>query len=67
MSNAEIRGTWTPADQSETRLEAAQTDQDGLVALRDNYDPERVIFATPKQIRNFADSVQKGNLRNVVR
>lgn len=65
--HAEIRGTWQPADQSDNRLELAETDRDGVFAIRDSYDPAEVVFATSKQLRNLVDAVQKGTLRNIVR
>ena len=41
-----IRGEWMPCDDSDNRLDIAETDNPELVALRDSYHHGRVIFAT---------------------
>jgi hypothetical protein len=65
--NVNIQGDWTPADDSRNRVEIAATERDNLLALRDSYDPQEVVFITKDQLLNLADAVQKGRLRNLTR
>ncbi len=63
-----IRGEWMPCDDSDNRLEIAETDDPQLVALRDSYHHGRVIFATRSQVRNFARAVTGDDrIRDAVR
>lgn len=63
-----IRGEWMPCDDSDNRLEIAETDDPQLVALRDSYHHGRVIFATRNQVRNFARAVTADDrIRDTVR
>jgi hypothetical protein len=62
MTHPSVKGQWMPADTSSNTLEVAETDQNGVFALRDTYDQQEVIFATDRQIRSLADAVQKGRL-----
>lgn len=65
MTHPTVTGQWMRADNSSNTLELAETEQNGVFALRDSYDQQEVIFATEKQIHNLADAVQKGRLRNL--
>lgn len=66
MSTAQpqITGQWAPADHSQNRLECALTEQrtgNGnvqLIAIRDTFDPTRMIYATPQQVKQFAQAVE---------
>lgn len=59
-----IVSDWAAADQSTNHLEIALTDalirgnggQQQVMALRDTYRPEHVLFVTPGQIQAFARS-----------
>lgn len=63
----DITGNWTPADSTKNTLEIAQTDREDIVALRDSYDPQNVLFTTKNHVRNLAESAQKGPMKNLVR
>jgi hypothetical protein len=63
----EITGKWEPVDDSDNRLEVAETDRGNVVAIRDTYAQQEVIFATGKQLRNLAQAVEKGRMRNLIR
>ena len=62
----QVAGPWAPADNSQNRLECALTDQrtdqgNGtvqLIAIRDSFDPTRMIYATPTQVKHFADAIE---------
>jgi hypothetical protein len=62
----EITGKWQRADNTNHAVEVAETERGDVFALRDTYDQGQVIFATDNQLRNLADSLQKGPLRNLI-
>lgn len=63
----QVTGNWAPADNSQNRLECALTEErtgNGnvqLIAIRDTFDPTRMIYATPQQLKSFADAVEDKN------
>jgi len=61
-----IQGDWVPADQSQTRMEVASTEEPDILAIRDNFNPNEVVYATRKQVRGLADSLQTGRLSNLI-
>lgn len=63
----QVTGQWTPADDSENTIELAPTDKEHVFAIRDTYDQGEVIFATDKQLRNLAQAVEKGRMKNLIR
>lgn len=66
MQQHKITSEWFPADESANRLEVAATDQEGLVALRDSYDPERQVFCTTSQITKLVQATEQGRLRSIL-
>jgi hypothetical protein len=62
-----VQGNWVPADQSKNRVELAPTDIPDVLAIRDSFDTEEVIYATPRQVMALAEAVQKGLFSNIVR
>jgi hypothetical protein len=65
-NHPEITGTWQRADNTNHALELAQTERGDVFAVRDTFDQGEVIYATKQQIRNLADSVQKGPMRHLI-
>jgi hypothetical protein len=53
----DITSRWEPADQTDNRLEQAETEVPGLFALRSTYDRGKVVFVTAAQILALADKV----------
>lgn len=66
MDKHRITSEWMPADESTHRLEVAATDQEGLVAIRDNYDPDRQVFATTRQLATFVRAAEEGRLKRIL-
>lgn len=62
-----VTGQWTQADSSKNCIELAPTDHDGVFALRDTYDQSHTITVTKNQLKNLADAVEKGPMRNLIR
>lgn len=65
--DADITGTWTPADDTKNTVEVAPTSRDNLLAFRNTYDPQEVTFVTKTQLRNLAESLQRGPMQNLIR
>jgi hypothetical protein len=61
----QVQGSWTPADGSESHIEVAQTNVNGLLACRNTYAQEEVLFATPQQLINFATAINSGQMRGI--
>lgn len=53
----DITSRWEQADQTDNRLEQAETEVPGLFALRSTYDRSKVVFVTAAQILALADKV----------
>lgn len=66
MQRHTITSEWLPADDTENRLEVAATDEDGLVAIRDSFDPDRQVFATLPQLGNFVRAAEQGKLKRII-
>ncbi len=66
MQKHTVTGDWLPADSTQNRLEVAPTADKGLIAIRDNYDPDRVVFATSRQLANLATAYEKGMFKSIV-
>lgn len=67
MSTFDITGNWTPADDTKNTIEVAPTDQREVLALRDSYDPQNVIFVRKNHLTNLADAVERGRMKNLIR
>lgn len=66
MDTHKITGDWMAADSSANRLELATTDQAGLVAIRDTYDPDRQVFATASQLGNLVRAADRPPFRDII-
>lgn len=61
----QVQGSWTPADGSESRIEVAETNVNGLLACRNTYDTDQVFFATRQQFINLATAINSGQMRSL--
>jgi hypothetical protein len=59
-THPEIMGEWVRADDTDNTLELAPTSRPGVIALRDTYDQDEMIFVTNKQILKLVEAVDKG-------
>lgn len=65
-NDPQITGDWRSADESRNCLQLAETNKDGVFAMRDTFDPQHVTYATAGQIQAFVQNASSlligGNL-----
>lgn len=66
MEDLKITGTWEQADTSRHRLELAPTEEEGVIAIRDSFDPSRVVYATSSQVTKMARAVEDNRFRRLL-
>ena len=68
MANTQrkITSDWMSADESANRLELASTDQPGLVAIRDTYEPDRQVYATTRQVSELVRAADRGSFQKIL-
>ena len=64
-SDYQIQGSRVAAENSTNHLEVARTNDEGVLAVRDSFNPSDVIYCTPRQLTGFASAINSGQMRSL--
>lgn len=66
MQDLKITGNWEPADSSAHHLELAPTAEKGVIAIRDSFDPSRIVYATGNQLTSMVEAMEETRFRRLL-